>query len=585
MSDNPASDGTTTRQSKWLRGFGNRGTIAADLGAGTVLGVQSVPSGLATGLLAGVNPLYGLYAYTFGMVGGILTSSSIYMVVQATSAMAVVIADVGEVQNAADPDRALFTLSMLIGLVMLLLGIFKLGSLVRFVPASVITGFITGTAINIVLGQLPDFTGYDGQGPGRIVQAIDTVLHIGQWQWTTVTVGLVTVALIVGLGKTRLGAMGMVVAVIVGTAMVPLLGWSSVPTVSDIASIPSSLPGPQMPDLAAVPSLLIPALSLTFVGLVQGAAISSSIPNPDGKFPEPSGDFRGQGVGNITAGVFQGMPVGGSMSATAVNMSGGAKSRLAPIIAGGVMILGMIFFSELIAIVAMPVLSGVLIVVGFQIVKPAEIRAIWGTGKTSIAAMMVTFILTLIMPLQYAVLLGVGISIMLYVVRQSEQVRISRLVFDDQPWPIEADPPETVEQNELIVLMPYGSLFFAAAPVFEEALPDVMPTSNRSVVVISLHGKKDLGNTFMRILRRYNRRLVERDCRLYLSGVGPRVYEQLVDTGALTEIGEANVYRDQERIGAALIDAVAKARKWISANGDASSPQVAEPRPDPNDEA
>ncbi|MCH9800915.1 MAG: SulP family inorganic anion transporter [Actinomycetia bacterium] len=584
MSDNPATAPRARPLSRLLSQFGNRRAIGADLGAGTVLGVQSVPSGLATGLLAGVNPLYGLYAYTFGMVGGILTSSSIYMVVQATSAMAVVIADVGEVQNAVDPDRALFTLSMMIGLVMLVLGIFKLGSLVRFVPASVITGFITGTAINIVLGQLSDFTGYDGQGPGRIVRAIDTVLHIGQWQWTTVTVGLVTVALIVGLSKTRLGAMGMVVAVIVGTAMVPVLGWSSVPTVSDIASIPSSLPAPQMPDLAAVPSLLIPALSLTFVGLVQGAAISSSIPNPDGKFPEPSGDFRGQGVGNIAAGVFQGMPVGGSMSATAVNMSGGAKSRLAPIIAGGVMILGMIFFSELIAIVAMPVLSGVLIVVGFQIVKPAEIRAIWGTGKTSIVAMMVTFILTLIMPLQYAVLLGVGISIMLYVVRQSEQVRISRLVFDDQPWPIEADPPETVEPNELIVLMPYGSLFFAAAPVFEEALPDVMPTSNRSVVVISLHGKKDLGNTFMRILRRYNSRLVEQDCRLYLSGVGPRVFEQLVDTGALPEIGDANVYRDQERIGAALIEAVAEARKWISANDDSSSSQAAELAPDSDDE-
>jgi len=584
MSDNPATAPRARPLSRLLSQFGNRRAIGADLGAGTVLGVQSVPSGLATGLLAGVNPLYGLYAYTFGMVGGILTSSSIYMVVQATSAMAVVIADVGEVQNAVDPDRALFTLSMMIGLVMLVLGIFKLGSLVRFVPASVITGFITGTAINIVLGQLSDFTGYDGQGPGRIVRAIDTVLHIGQWQWTTVTVGLVTVALIVGLSKTRLGAMGMVVAVIVGTAMVPVLGWSSVPTVSDIASIPSSLPAPQMPDLAAVPSLLIPALSLTFVGLVQGAAISSSIPNPDGKFPEPSGDFRGQGVGNIAAGVFQGMPVGGSMSATAVNMSGGAKSRLAPIIAGGVMILGMIFFSELIAIVAMPVLSGVLIVVGFQIVKPAEIRAIWGTGKTSIVAMMVTFILTLIMPLQYAVLLGVGISIMLYVVRQSEQVRISRLVFDDQPWPFEADPPETVEPNELIVLMPYGSLFFAAAPVFEEALPDVMPTSNRSVVVISLHGKKDLGNTFMRILRRYNSRLVEQDCRLYLSGVGPRVFEQLVDTGALPEIGDANVYRDQERIGAALIEAVAEARKWISANDDSSSSQAAELAPDSDDE-
>lgn len=571
MSGTPARQRRVGSVSKFLKGFGNRRTAAADLGAGTVLGVQSVPSGLATGLLAGVNPLYGLYAYTFGMIGGILTTSSVYMVVQATSAMAVVIADVGEVQNAADPDRALFTLSILIGLVMLFLGIFKLGSLVRFVPASVITGFVTGTAVNIVLGQLADFTGYEAEGSGRVIKAVDTFLHIGQWQWETVAVGLVTVTLIVGLGKTRLGAMGMVVAVVIGTAMVPLLGWSSVPTVADIAEIPGSLPAPQLPDLGAVPSLLIPALSLTFVGLVQGAGVSTSVPNPDGKFPDPSGDFRGQGVGNITAGVFQGMPVGGSMSATAVNTSGGAKSRLAPIIAGVVMILGMIFFSDLIAIVAMPVLSGVLIVVGFQIVKLPEIRAIWGTGKTSVAAMSVTFILTLVIPLQYAVLLGVGISIMLYVVRQSEQVRISRLVFDDQPFPVEADVPESVEPDELIVLAPYGSLFFAAAPVFEEELPEVLPTSQGSVVVLILHGKKDLGNTFIRILRRYNTRLRNQDCRLLLTGVGPRIYNQLADTGALSEIGESNVYRVQDRVGASLSAAVTDAREWIATNGEPES--------------
>ena len=576
MSGTPARQRRVGSVSKFLKGFGNRRTAAADLGAGTVLGVQSIPSGLATGLLAGVNPLYGLYAYTFGMIGGILTTSSVYMVVQATSAMAVVIADVGEVQNAADPDRALFTLSILIGLVMLFLGIFKLGSLVRFVPASVITGFVTGTAVNIVLGQLADFTGYEAEGSGRVIKAVDTFLHIGQWQWETVAVGLVTVTLIVGLGKTRLGAMGMVVAVVIGTAMVPLLGWSSVPTVADIAEIPGSLPAPQLPDLGAVPSLLIPALSLTFVGLVQGAGVSTSVPNPDGKFPDPSGDFRGQGVGNITAGVFQGMPVGGSMSATAVNTSGGAKSRLAPIIAGVVMILGMIFFSDLIAIVAMPVLSGVLIVVGFQIVKLPEIRAIWGTGKTSVAAMSVTFILTLVIPLQYAVLLGVGISIMLYVVRQSEQVRISRLVFDDQPFPVEADVPESVEPDELIVLAPYGSLFFAAAPVFEEELPEVLPTSQGSVVVLILHGKKNLGNTFIRILRRYNTRLRNQDCRLLLTGVGPRIYNQLADTGALSEIGESNVYRVQDRVGASLSAAVTDAREWIATNG--------EPRPESNPE-
>ena len=215
--------------------------------------------------------------------------------------------------------------------------------------------------------------------------------------------------------------------------------------------------------------------------------------------------------------------------------------------------------------------------------KLPEIRAIWGTGKTSVAAMSVTFLLTLVIPLQYAVLLGVGISIMLYVVRQSEQVRISRLVFDDQPFPVEADVPESVEPDELIVLAPYGSLFFAAAPVFEEELPEVLPTSQRSVVVLILHGKKDLGNTFIRILRRYNTRLRNQDCRLLLTGVGPRIYNQLADTGALSEIGESNVYRVQDRVGASLSAAVTDAREWIATNGEPQSSGNTESSPD-NDE-
>lgn len=107
------------------------------------------------------------------------------------------------------------------------------------------------------------------------------------------------------------------------------LGWGSVATVGDLGAIPRSLPLPAAPLLRVVPSLLVPALSLALVGLIQGAGISASFPNPDGRYPDASRDFIGQGAANVIAGVFRGMPVGGSMSATALNKTAGARSRLA----------------------------------------------------------------------------------------------------------------------------------------------------------------------------------------------------------------------------------------------------------------
>ena len=138
--------------------------------AGLVLGVESVPDGLANGLLAGVNPIAGLYACLFGMVGGALTSSTALMTVQGTGAMAIIVADV-DLDRFSDPSRALFTLSMLTGVVMIAAGVARLGTILRFVSHSVMTGFITAVGVSIVLGQLDDLTGYAGEGSNRLEHA------------------------------------------------------------------------------------------------------------------------------------------------------------------------------------------------------------------------------------------------------------------------------------------------------------------------------------------------------------------------------------------------------------------------------
>jgi sulfate permease, SulP family len=137
-----------------------RDTVRQDAVAGLVLGVESVPDGLAAGVLAGVNPLAGLYAYMFGTIGGSFFTSSAFMAVQATGAMAIIVADVPAVHTGDNQARALFTLSVLTGVVMLAAGFLRLGSVLRFVSNAVMVGFISAVGVNIVLGQLANLTGY-----------------------------------------------------------------------------------------------------------------------------------------------------------------------------------------------------------------------------------------------------------------------------------------------------------------------------------------------------------------------------------------------------------------------------------------
>ena len=180
-----------------------------DLVAGSVLGIESVPDGLATGLLAGVNPLAGVYGYMVGVVGGAVATSSVFMAVQGTGAMAILVADVGAVHNAANPGRALFTLTMMTGVVMMAAGLLKLGGLLRFVSNAVMVGFINAVGVNIVLGQLANLTGYSSPLGSRLTRALDTLLHPGRLHWQSVVIGVATMVLIVVLERTPLGSLGL----------------------------------------------------------------------------------------------------------------------------------------------------------------------------------------------------------------------------------------------------------------------------------------------------------------------------------------------------------------------------------------
>ena len=540
----------------------SRATLRKDAVAGVILGVEAVPDGLAAGLLAGVNPLAGLYGYLFGMVGAAALTSSAFMAVQATSAMALVVSD-AELDRLPDPGRGLFTLAILTGIIMAIAGLLRGGRLISFVPTAVMTGFVTAIGVNIVLGQLSNFTGYQAEGANRLLKTLDVLVHIGQWNIPSLVVGAISVLVIVVLLPTRVGSMGLVIAVVVGSVCAVLLNlWvrGEVVLLRDIVDVPRGLPAPVLPSIADVPSLLIPALSLTFIGLVQGAAVSAGIPTPSGKRADANRDFLGQGLGNVVSGLFQGMPVGGSMSGSSLIVQAGAKSRMALFIAGIVMALVVFLAADVVAFVAMPALAGLLIVVGWRAIKPSRVYSVMKSGALPTTVMAVTFGLTLIIPLQFAVLVGVGLGVILYVAEQSNSVRVCAVHLSPDGRMRESDPPPVVPAGEVLVLQPYGSLFFASAPVFERQLPDVSRESSGSVVVVRLRGTDEIGLSHVEVLRRFAAQLRDAGSTLKIVATADRVISQL-DAGGLTAIiGERNVYRGSEWVGETLRAAYEDAR-------------------------
>jgi sulfate permease, SulP family len=546
------------------RNLFNRSSLIQDLSAGLVLGIQSIPSGMANGLLAMVNPIYGLYGYMVGVLTGAFVTSSVFMSVQGTSAMALVIASVPEVTQGGYPNTALFTLAFLTGVFMLAAGLLNLGTLLRFVPNSVMTGFINAVAILIILGQLNDFTGTASSGSNRLTRTFDLLQRMDQFHVPTLLVGALTIILILTLERTALKSLGMVAALAVASLATPLIGSGSIALVRDIAVIPESLPWPTLPSPALAPALILPALSLTFVGLMQGAGISQSVPNPDGRYPNPSGDFTGQGAANLVSGLFQGTAVGGSMSGTAIVTSAGAQSRLANLTAGIVIALMILLFSRYVGLIAMPALAGLLIVVGFRTLKPAQVAMVWKTGWTQEAVMGLTFVSCLLFPLQYAVLLGVMLAVLLYVIRQSNRLTVK--TWDVQPgrFPVEGEPPRSVPPAKVTVLVPYGSLFYASAPLFKEQLPVVNPDTRHAVVILTLRDEDTVGSTFLQVVARYARELRGRKSRLMLVGLAPDVIRQLERTGIVQDIGRENLFHATEEIGQAMMQAIGEAESWIA---------------------
>lgn len=250
------------------------------------------------------------------------------------------------------------------------------------------------------------------------------------------------------------------------------------------------------------------------------------------------------------------------MSGTAVIVGTGGRTRWANIFGGLLVIPLVLVLKDLFALIPLAALGGLLIAVGLQSLRVDAIRTVWETSVPSRVAMGMTLASSLIMPLQYAVFVGVAISVMMHVLQSSARVRLVELVPVAGGFPVEQDAPAQLESESVTILMPYGDVFFAAASNMESLLPDV-GTAKRAAVIFILRGREEVGSTFIGVLRRYAEALQANDGRLYLGGVGPPLFEQLRRTGLVSLLGPERIMTYHRQFGVSANRALADAYDWL----------------------
>lgn len=537
-----------------------------DVVAGLINAVVSVPDGLASAALAGVNPVYGLYTSIAAPLGGSPLVSAQLMQIATTSASALAAGQAVASFPAAQRDQALFLLVLLIGIFLGIFGLLRLGRLVRFVSHAVMIGFLSGVAVVLVLDQLAPLLGLDPRGANEVIQFLDLLTHAGQLSVPTLLIGVLALAMLVGLGRTRLANLSSLVAIIVPSLVVFILGLEGVQRVVDVSPVPRGIPMPTLPNLALVtPDLLLAALAIAVVVAIQGAGVSQTVENPDGSPINPSRDMLAQGVANTASGIFSGIPAGGSVGQTALNVSVGAQSRWAGVLSGVWMLLIVLLAPDLVGQVPMTVLAALMIMAGISAVDVREVRSIWVTGGAARWAISVTFVATLLVSIPQAVAIGVLLTSVLYLFSSAKDVTVRALIPLGDGRFSEGKPPARLPSNAVTVLDVYGSLFFAGARTLADALPSPRG-ANRPVVVLRLRGRTRVGATLMEVLDAYADDVAEVGGRLYLSGVDGELDEQLRRIGKLDLEEGVHLVPADPVLGLSTAQAWTLARAWLGSS-------------------
>jgi sulfate permease, SulP family len=540
--------------------------LATDLLAGLQGAVSSVPGGMAAAVLAGVNPIQGLFACIAGPIAGGLTARTRLMIITTTGAVALA---AGSALHAVAPvhrPAAVSLIAVLVAAALLLAGLLRLGRYTRFVTHSVMMGFLTGISVNIVCGQIAGLTGAKAHGHVPVQEALSVLLHPGRIDLASAATGLGALIILAVLGRTRIAPAAMLLAVVLPTVVAGVSA-ASVARVKNTSRIQPGIPAPALPDFHLLSYGMIGgALAVAVIIVVQGAGVSEAARGQEPGAPPVNGDVIAQGVANLAAGLLRGIPVGGSLGQTALNVKSGARTRLAAVAAGAWMAVILAAFSGAVGEVAVPTLAAVLIYFGISSLQPGEIRTILRTGPSSQVAIVATFTATLLLPVAAAVAIGVALALLQQLNRDALDLTVVELIPLPDGRLAECGPPDRLPDRKVTILDVYGSLLYAGSRTLQVQLPE---PAEQAVLVLRLRGRTSLGATFVKVICDYADQLGAAGGRMYLSGLADDLIQWLRGTGRVG--GPLQLAGASPVLGESTYTAYLDAATWLTAGSGPES--------------
>lgn len=475
----------------------NRDTLRADLVAGLIGALVVLPQGVAFATLAGMPPQYGLYCAMLPAVAAALWGSSWHQISGPTNAISLVV--FATMAPLAMPGTApyvelVLTLALLVGILQFAMGVARLGALVNFISHTVVIAFTAGAGLLIIAAQFKNFFGVPIPAGASFFETlklfVQRIAHVDPWITAAGSATLV-VALLSKRLIPRIPYMivGMIAGSLFGYALVAT-GMATIPVVG---ALPSGIPSFSMPsfDPETWRRLFPTALALTVLGLTEAVSIARAVAVKSGQRIDGNQEFIGQGLSNIVGAFSSAYPSSGSFNRSGINYEAGAKTPLAAVFSAGLLIIVLLAVAPLAAYLPLAVMAALLFIVAWGLIDFAEIRKIVRTGHGEALVLAVTFVSTLALQLEFAIFVGVLVSLLVYL-DQTTHPQL-RPVVPDRASPqrrfiaiAEAGEPRPAECPQLALLRVDGSLFFGAAEHVRDELHEARESTpeRRHVLLI-----------------------------------------------------------------------------------------------------
>lgn len=516
--------------------------LVKDIVAGVIVAIIALPLSIALALASGVEPACGVYTAIFaGFMVSFLGGSRV-QIAGPTAAFATVVAGIVATQGM----DGLIIATILAGIFLILMGVFKLGSLIKFIPYTITTGFTAGIAVTIFIGQIKDFLGLQyasGVKPIETIEKIEANIEaIGTFSWQALLVGAVSLAILIIYPKFEKKVPPSLIAVIVGALMVKFIPGldSGVFTIGELYTIPSGFPSFALTNMefsfAKVSAVLPDAFTIAILAAIESllsCVVADSMVN---SLHNSNAELVAQGVGNIASVLFGGIPATGAIARTAANAKNGGRTPIAGMVHAVVLLLVLLFLMPLAGLIPMPTIAAILFMVAYNMSEYKKfIKTLKTAPKSDIVVMIITFGLTVIFDLVIAIEVGMILAAMLFMKRMSEETTVKGWEYVDSENDADSIDLKAVPKNVRVYEIS-GPLFFGAA----DKILDITFKEYTSCLVLRMRAVSAIDATAMNSLEQLYSKCKSKGIVLVLSHVNEQPLHAMQKSGFYDKVGAEN---------------------------------------------